>query len=100
MSTLLNYIKSPNNKGLFWWIKYYWNEFLITIYQKKTKPMDDSWKSTIKVSKTEFPEGLPKEAKFAYYLNGVRNKNKVENDKAFEFLGKEYSGIMFKRFKD
>lgn len=81
MSTLLNYLKLPNNKSLFWWIKYYWNHFLEAIYEKKTSnKIDNSWKK-LKISYTIKPERWSKE-------------------NAFEYLGKEYSGIIMKRFMD
>lgn len=81
MSTLLNYLKLPNNKSLLWWIKYYWNHFLEAAYEKKvSNNIDNSWKN-IKISHTITPKGWSE-------------KN------AFEFLSKEYDGIIMKRFMD
>lgn len=80
MSTLLNYLKLPNNKGLFYWIKFYYNEFLTAIYQRKVSEIDNSWKG-IKIAKTITPEGWSK-------------------DNAFKYLEKEWDGKIMRRFKD
>jgi len=81
MSTLLNYLKLPNNKGLFYWLKFYYNEFLTAIYQRKVSDkVDNSWKK-LKIAKTITPEGWTSE-------------------NAFEYLGKEYNGRIMKGYKD
>lgn len=81
MSTLLNYLKLPNNKSLLWWIKYYWTHFLDAIYEKKvSNKIDNSWKK-IKLSHSVVPEGY-------------------NSENAFSFLEKEYEGTIMKRFKD
>jgi len=78
MSTLLNYLKLPNNKSLLWWIKYYWTHFLDAIYEKKvSNKIDNSWK-VIKVSKTITPEGWTSE-------------------NAFQYLNEQYKGKVWKR---
>lgn len=81
MSTLLAFLKLPKNRGIFFWIKYYWNQFLDAIYHRKvSNKVDNSWKG-VKISKTITPEGW-------------------NSENAFEFLGKEYNGTIMKRFKD
>ena len=80
MSTLLAFLKMPQNRGIFFWIKFYWNEFLKGLYSKKVKSPKYDWKG-IKTSHTYTPEGWSKE-------------------NCFEFLGKEYSGRVMKRFMD
>ena len=78
MSTLLNYLKLPNNKSLLWWIKYYWTHFLDAIYHRKvSNKVDNSWK-VIKVSKTITPEGWTSE-------------------NAFQYLNEQYKGKVWKR---
>lgn len=54
MSTILDFLKKTRKRNFFWWLKYYWNEFLITLYAKKETKIDDSWKG-IKISKSEYP---------------------------------------------
>lgn len=72
MSTIFEFVKKNRTRGVFWWLKYYWNELLTSIYQRKvSNKIDNSWKG-IKIAKTIIPKGWTKE-------------------NAFEFLGKEWS---------
>lgn len=81
MSTLLQFLQKERNLNWKFWFSYYWNQFLNAIYQRKmSNNTDNSWKN-IKISHTITPEGWDKE-------------------NTFEFLGKEYSGLIMKRFKD
>lgn len=54
MSTIFEFIKKSRKRGWLWWLKYYWNEFLIAIYAKKEVKIDNSWKG-VKISKTTYP---------------------------------------------
>lgn len=101
MSTLLNYLKLPNNKSLLWWIKYYWNHFLDAVYEKKvSNKVDNSWKG-VKIAKTIFPDNFPEDLKITYIAGNMYNTNKL-NAKIFEYLNKEYEkeGIKMLRYKD
>lgn len=80
MSTLLKFINTTRKRGLFWWFKFYWNAFLIFLYSKKESKANKDWVG-IKVQSKVVPEGWTSE-------------------NAFEFLGKEYNGIIMKRFID
>lgn len=79
MSSLLEFLQKERKLNWKFWFKYYHQHLLEFIYSKKIKP-DDSWKG-IKLKSTVIPQGW-------------------SSENAFEFLGKEYNGIMFKRFKD
>lgn len=79
MSILLNYLKLPNNKSLLWWLNYYRNHFLITIYEKKklSNKTDNSWKNT-NVKTTYFPKNYPIKGtdneKLAYFCENTEQK--------------------------
>lgn len=79
MSSLLEFLQKERKLNWKFWFRYYHQHILDFIYNKKVNK-DDSWKG-IKIFKTITPEGWTKE-------------------KAFEYLGKEYSGTIMKRFKD
>ena len=81
MSTLQEFLQKTKTRGLIWWLKYYWNNILETIYEKKVSNVDDSWKDRIKTKEPIVPEGWTSKG-------------------AFEFLGKEYDGLIMKKFKD
>jgi hypothetical protein len=78
MSTLLAYLKLPNNKGVIWWVKFYWNEFLKAIYEKKvSNKIDKSWVG-IKTQSTYKPSFYPKNPNInnvTLYLEVFGNKN-------------------------
>lgn len=80
MNTLLNYLKSPNNKGVIWWFRFYWNNFLSNIYEQKVKQNNKDYVG-IKLQSSVIPEGWTSE-------------------NAFEYLGKEYNGRIMKGYKD
>jgi len=81
MSTLKEFLTKTRKRGLFWWLSFYKEYILSLIYEKKvSNKIDNSWKG-VKLSKTIMPEGWTEKG-------------------AFEFLGKEYSGLVMKRFKD
>jgi hypothetical protein len=81
MSTIFNFLQTKNNRGIFWWIRFYYEEFLNSIYQRKvSNKIDNSWKK-LKIAKTITPEGWSK-------------------DNAFKHLEKEWDGKIMRRFKD
>lgn len=81
MSTLKEFLTTTRKRGLFWWLSFYKEYILSLIYEKKvSNKIDNSWKG-VKLSKTITPKGWTK-------------------DNAFEFLGKEYSGLIMKRYTD
>jgi hypothetical protein len=81
MSTLKEFLTTTRKRGLFWWLSFYKEYILSLIYEKKvSNKVDNSWKG-VKLSKTITPKGWTKEG-------------------AFEFLGKEYNGIIMKRYAD
>ena len=80
MSTLLKFINTTRKRGFTWWLRYYWNHLLIMLYSKKVQKPNKDWVG-IKVQSKIVPEGWTPE-------------------NAFEFLGKEYSGIIMKGFMD
>ena len=76
MSRLLSYLNTPNNRGIFYWLKYH----LSGLFEKKPIPNKKDWVG-LKINHSVVPEGWTSE-------------------NAFEFSGKEYQGIFMKRFKD
>lgn len=64
MSTLLTWIKLKQKRSLFWWMKYYWNNILMSLSLRKEKE-DNSWKG-IKISHSVIPEKWNKENVFPY----------------------------------
>lgn len=99
MSTLLNYLKLPNNKSLLWWMKFYWNYFLTSLYEQKvSNKTDNSWKN-IKLLHSIYPDNMPKEFIVEYDYN-ARFNSKNEINGLFQYLGKEFQGTMMKKFKD
>ena len=81
MSTLQEFLQKTKTRGLIWWLKYYWNNILETIYEKKTSNVDDSWKDKIKTKEPIVPQGWTR-------------------DNAFLHLNKEFQGTTMKRYKD
>lgn len=80
MSTLQQFL-SKNSKGMWYYTKIFWKEFLNNFkFNKMSNKMDNSWKG-IKLSHTITPEGWSKE-------------------NAFSYLNNEYKGMILKRFKD
>jgi len=81
MSSLLEFLQKERKLSFTFWFKYYWNNILNTIYEKKvSNKIDNSWKK-LKIAKTITPEGWTSE-------------------NAFEYLGKEYNGRIMKGYKD
>ena len=81
MSTLQEFLQNTRKRNLGWWFSYYKQYLLNLIYEKKVSNVDDSWKDRIKTKEPIIPQGWTSEG-------------------AFEFLGKEYSGLVMKKFKD
>lgn len=79
MSSLLEFLQKERKLNWKFWFKYYHQHILGIIYSKRVKE-NNSWKG-IKVSKTVTPEGW-------------------SSENAFEYLGEEYKGMIFKRYKD
>lgn len=85
MSTIFNFLQTKNNRGIIWWFKFYWNELLNSIYQRKvSSKVDNSWKG-VKIKHTITPEGWSSENAFGY----------LEKE-----WGKNEDFKVFKRFKD
>ncbi len=81
MSTLKEFLTTTRKRGLFWWLSFYKEYILSLIYEKKvSNKIDNSWKG-VKLSKTITPKGW-------------------SSENAFEFLGKEYNGLIMKRYTD
>lgn len=84
MNTLLNYLKSPNNKGVIWWVRFYYKNLLSNIYAQKVKQNNKDYVG-IKLQSSVIPEGWSR-------------------DNAFKYLEKEWRKDedfkVFKRFKD
>lgn len=82
MSTLQEFLQKTKTRSVLWWLKYYWNNILETIYEKKvSNNVDNSWKNSLRVTKSIYPEGWTR-------------------DNAFLHLNKQYQGTIMKRYKD
>ena len=79
MSSLLEFLQKERKLNWKFWFRYYHQHILGLIYKGNIK-QDNSWKG-VKISKTVTPEGWTKE-------------------KAFEYLGEQYSGTIMKAYKD
>ncbi len=78
MSTIFNFLQTKNNRGIFWWIRFYYEEFLNSIYQRKvSNKIDNNWKG-VRIQSSYYPSLYPKKNKNNVFLYlELQNQHKI-----------------------
>jgi len=76
MSTLEKFLKTTYNRGVLWWVKFYWNNILLNIYTQKPKQNNKDWVG-IKVNRSIIPEGWSKEQAFTYLNEQYSKESRI-----------------------
>lgn len=68
MSTLINFLQNTRKRSILWWLKYYHQEILNSLYQKKvSNKVDNSWKK-LQIKNSYYPALYPVKNKENVFL--------------------------------
>ena len=90
MSTLLKFLEVPLNRGIFYWLKFWFFGFINSLKSRKmSNKIDNNWKN-VKIKSTVFPDNMPTEVKLEYHWNISYPDRKVKvSNNIFKYLQEE-----------